>query len=56
MTLLLDVSGAGGGGVAVLSAKNHERQRRKRQSLTAKREKLQTPKFTTAVQTSPNLT
>jgi len=27
------------------SAKNHERQRRKRQSVTAKREKLQTPKF-----------
>jgi len=27
------------------SAKNHKRQRRKRQSLTAKREKSQTPKF-----------
>jgi len=27
------------------SAKNHERQRRKRQSVTAKREKSQTPKF-----------
>ena len=27
------------------SAKNHKRQRRKRQSVTAKREKLQTPKF-----------
>ena len=28
---------------AVISAKNHERQRRKRQSVTAKREKSQTP-------------
>jgi len=27
------------------SAKNHKRQRRKRQSATAKREKSQTPKF-----------
>jgi len=27
------------------SAKNHKRQRRKRQSVTAKRAKLQTPKF-----------
>jgi len=27
------------------SAKNHKRQRRKRQSVTAKREKSQTPKF-----------
>ena len=27
------------------SAKNYKRQRRKRQSVTAKREKLQTPKF-----------
>jgi len=27
------------------SAKNHKRQRRKRQSITAKREKSQTPKF-----------
>jgi len=26
-------------------AKNHKRQRRKRQSVTAKREKSQTPKF-----------
>jgi len=30
--------------VAVISAKNHKRQRRKRQSVTAKREKSQTPK------------
>jgi len=43
--------------VAVVSAKKHKRQqRRKRQSLTAKREKSQTPKFKTAIQTSPNLT
>jgi len=31
-------------GVTVMSAKNHKRQRRKRQSVTAKREKSQTPK------------
>ena len=31
--------------VAVVSAKNHKRQRRKRQSVTAKREKSQTPKI-----------
>jgi len=30
--------------VAVISAKNHKRQRCKRQSVTAKREKSQTPK------------
>ena len=30
---------------AVITAKNHKRQRRKRQSVTAKREKSQTPKF-----------
>jgi len=30
---------------ALDSAKNHKRQRRKRQSVTAKREKSQTPKF-----------
>jgi len=30
---------------AIDSAKNHKRQRRKRQSVTAKREKSQTPKF-----------
>jgi len=42
--------------VAVLSAKNHKRQRRKRQSVTAKREKSQTPKFVTAILTLPNLT
>jgi len=28
-----------------ISAKNHKRQRRKRQPVTAKREKSQTPKF-----------
>jgi len=32
-------------GGAFDSAKNHKRQRRKRQSVTTKREKLQTPKF-----------
>jgi len=37
--------------VAVISAKNHKRQRRKRQSATAKREKSQTPKFLTAILT-----
>ena len=31
--------------VAVISAKNHKRQRRRRQSVTAKREKSQTPRF-----------
>ena len=31
--------------VAVISAKKHKRQRRKRQSVTAKREKSQTQKF-----------
>jgi len=34
--------------VAVISAKNHKRQRRKHQSVTAKREKSQTPKVLTA--------
>jgi len=43
-------------GVAVISAKNHKRQRRKRQSVTAKREKSQTPKFLTAILTLHNLT
>ena len=38
-------------GVAVISAKNHKRQRRKRQSVTAKREKSQTPKVLTAILT-----
>jgi len=33
------------GGGAFDSAKNHNHQRRKRQSVTAKREKSQTPKF-----------
>jgi len=42
--------------VAVISAKNHKRQRRKRQSVTPKREKSQTPKVLTAVLTLPNLT
>jgi len=43
-------------GVAVISAKNHKRQRRKRQSVTAKREKSQTPKVLTAILTLRNLT
>ena len=43
-------------GVAVISAKNYKRQRRKRQSVTAKREKSQTPKVLTAILTLPNLT
>jgi len=42
--------------VVFISAKNHKRQRRKRQSVTAKREKSQTPKFLTATLTLPNLT
>jgi len=42
--------------VAVISAKKHKRQRRKRQSVTAKREKSQTPKVLTAIPTLPNLT
>ena len=42
--------------VAVISAKNHKRQRRKRQSVTAKREKSHTPKVLTAILTLPNLT
>jgi len=42
--------------VAVISAKNHKRQRRKRQNVTAKREKSQTPKVLTAILTLPNLT
>jgi len=41
--------------VAVISAKNHKRQRRKRQSVAAKREKSQTPKVLTAIITLPNL-
>jgi len=44
------------GRVAVISAKNHKRQRRKRQSVTAKREKSQTPKVSTAILALPNLT
>jgi len=40
--------------VAVISAKNHKRQRRKRQPVTAKREKSQTPKVLTAI-LLPNL-
>ena len=35
---------------------NHKHQRRKRQSVTAKREKPQTPKLLTAILTLPNLT
>jgi len=42
--------------VAVISAKNHKRQLRKRQSVTAKREKSQTPKDVTAILTLRNLT
>jgi len=42
--------------VAVISAKNHKRQRRKRQFVTAKREKSQTPKVLTAILTLPDLT
>ena len=42
--------------VAVISAKNHKRQRRERQSVTANREKAQTPKVLTAILTLPNLT
>jgi len=38
-------------GVAVMSAKNH-----KRQSVIAKREKLQTPNVLTTIRTLPNLT
>jgi len=34
-----------------INAKKHKRQRRKRQSVTAKREKSQTPSFITALQT-----
>jgi len=37
--------------VAVISAKIYKRQRRKRQSVTAKREKSQTPKVLTAILT-----
>jgi len=42
--------------VAVMSAKKHKRQRRKRQSVNAKREKSQTTKFLTAILPLPNLT
>ena len=42
--------------VAVISAKNHKRQRRKRQAVTAKREKSQTPKVLTAIRTLSTLT
>jgi len=45
-----------GGRVAVIDAKNHKRQRHKRQSVTTKREKSQTPKFLTAILTLPSLT
>jgi len=38
-------------GVADISAKNHKRQRRKRQSVTANWEKSQTPKVLTAILT-----
>jgi len=39
--------------VAVISAKNHKSQRRKRQSVTTKRGKSQTPKVLTAILTIP---
>jgi len=42
--------------VAVISAKIHKRQHRKRQSVTAKREKSQTRKVLTAILTLRNLT
>ena len=42
--------------VAVITAKNHKRQRRKRQFVTAKREKTQTPKVLTTILTLLNLT
>jgi len=42
--------------VAVIGAKNHKRQRRERQSVTAKREKSQTPQVLTAILTLLNLT
>jgi len=42
--------------VAVISAKHLKRQRRKRQSVTAKREKSQTPNVLTAILALPNLT
>jgi len=42
--------------VAVISAKNLKRQRRKRQSITVKRGKSLTPKVLTAILTLPNLT
>jgi len=42
--------------VAVIIAKNHKRQRRKHQSVTAKWEKSQTPKVLTAILNLPNLT
>jgi len=41
---------------ALILGSCHKRQRRKRQSLTAKREKSQTPKVLTAIPTLPNLT
>ena len=43
------------GRVAVIGAKNHKRQRRKRQSVTAKREMSQTQKVLTAILTLPYL-
>ena len=56
MTCTVKVTASLTGRVAVISAKNHKRQRRKRQSVTAKREKSQTLKVLTAVLTLPNLT
>ena len=42
--------------VAVISVEKHKRQCRKRQSVTAKREKSQTPKVSTSILTLPDLT
>jgi len=49
-------SRAWSGRVAVISAEIYKCQRRKRQSVTAKREKSQTPKVLSAILTLPNLT
>jgi len=54
--ILKDTGLSGLGRVAVIGAENHKRQRRKRQSVTAKWEKSQTPKVLTAILTLPNLT
>jgi len=43
-------------GASLNAGSCHKRQRRKRQSVPAKREKSQTPKVLTAILTLPNLT